>query len=103
MPNFTYRCDRGHETDAVRRFSVASIPCRCGGEAKRLSVYATYKIERERKLPGKDFIEASEELADRQDTAERREGMKLPQANLWAMAQARANDMIRKGYRVPQR
>ena len=39
MPRYDFRCPDGHVTESLQAMGVGSIPCACGQEAVRLSVY----------------------------------------------------------------
>lgn len=97
MPNYSYRCGVGHETDAVRPVSVDTIDCACGRTAVRVSVYRQAQWEPDAKLPYKDFAEASDMLASKQEEYERREGVSTPTPPLWRMAKSYAERLTRQG------
>jgi hypothetical protein len=97
MPLYEYRCQAGHVTELLRPASVSSQRCSCGLDSQRRSVYRTAQIGGEQTLPGRDFLEASEMIADQHQSFERREGVEAPPPPLYRMAKAKAERMLKQG------
>jgi hypothetical protein len=97
MPNYTYRCREGHETDRIRQVDTNVIKCSCGKQAARVSVYRQAQVEFERKVNARDFLEASEMLASRHEEFEQREGVAASPPPLWRMAKQKASRLIAQG------
>ena len=97
MPLYSFRCGVGHETDAIRPVSVDTLDCGCGRTAVRMSVYRQAQVQQVHKLPGKDFIEASDMLASRHEEFGKREGVETQPPPLWQMAKQRAQRLMKQG------
>lgn len=84
--------------DAVRPLGTERIRCsQCRRMAVRQSVYAQAIYRPDRKLPGRDFAEASEMLESHRAELEQREGQHVPSPALWLTAQARAKHLLSQG------
>lgn len=98
MPLYDYRCKQGHVSEMRRGTEVTQVVCAtCGENALRLSVYRQVEQAAIRKLPGKDFTEASEMLESRRVELEKKEGWDIPSPSLWGAAQARAKRLMAQG------
>lgn len=97
MPLYEYACPAGHVTELRRPVSASTQACSCGRPSVRKSVYRTQQIGVGRTLPGADFREASEMLADQAATFEQREGVAAKVPPLYRMAKAKADRMLRQG------
>lgn len=97
MPNYTFRCGNGHNTDALRPVGHPAIRCHCGRVAHRWSVYAVGIQEREITYSGGTFREATEMLDDQHRSAERSEGVSIQPPSLYRAARAKAERWMRQG------
>ena len=99
MPNYGFRCKKGHTFDAVRPLGTDKTKCQsCSGIALKVTAFRSLGInEPIRKLPDRDFREASDMLASRAEEHEKREGVATSTPPLWRMANAYAQQLQKQG------
>ena len=97
MPLYLFICPCGTSTEAIRKVGTESIACACGGQAERRVIYAPSIGQRETKYRGRDFLEASAEIAERSDELSRREGVAVKTPDFMGMATRRAHQLRAAG------
>jgi len=109
MPTYDYCCDCSVVTEARRGIDVKSIPCPvCGADATRRPFHRVFIaceglptragiMAHERRYKVSEFQEASADIAYEHEKAERCEGRKLPQPNLYKAAKRRAKKLMKAG------
>ncbi len=105
-PLYVFSCGE-HETEAIRPVGTDAIACHCGQQAQRRSVYAPAIVQKAVTAPaiaqkeiryhGRDFIEASSEIAERSDELSKREGVPVKTPDYFSMAMKRAKQMRARG------
>ena len=106
MPLYTFSCACGWRGDQRTTFDANNVRCpSCEATATKESVYRfsfggfarTPADERDWSRDFKAFREASEDIAYHESVHSRVEGTPVQGPNFYAVAQARANDLLAKG------
>ena len=103
MPIYDFTCELGCGTHEKRvAYEVADAGCpKCGGPARRRSVYLTFNITdsgatvplSDRRYKVSEFQEASQEMSHAHTKAENEQGRKLKSPNLYKAGVERARQM----------
>ncbi len=104
MPRYDYRCNCGHNTEALRHVSVTEIACPvCGGCAQRQAIYAFAQVGKTQPPMGQrplfmgEYNEAAAEVSH--DLAERNKHLEhpLPVPDYFGIAKSTALAKIAAG------
>ncbi len=109
-PTYDFLCSEGHSTESRQGYGVTTIPCRCGVEATRQSVYRQAHIglaplprDEQPSVSGRRlrlFQEASQERDYAYSKIEREIGHSIEAPNLYRQGIARAK-VIKDGKAPP--
>ncbi len=105
-PVYDYLCSEGHSTESRQGYGVIAIPCQCGSEASRQSVYRQIQVgvvptpRHEQRHSLKLFQEASQERDYAYSKIEREVGHSIEAPNLYRQGVARSK-VIKAGKAPP--
>jgi len=97
LPNFLFRCPKGHESELLRHRDTVEVACACGAAARRAEINRiavvgfaeTPRGEENYRREFADFREASAEV-DYHYTKAEDSGMPVKRPNLFQMGLAKA-------------